>query len=88
VHVLVLVQDAFGPAAAAPELQLPPALAAAVTRQWLTTTRRSPVSKRSSGFASDVARVLRDQLGCRVAVEGRTSDGLFSIDLMLTWNST
>jgi hypothetical protein len=86
--VYLCPQDAFGPAAAAPELQLPPALAAAVQRQWLTTTRRSPLSKRGSGFAGDVSRVLRDQLGLRVGAEKRTSDGLFSMDLLTTWNGT
>lgn len=80
------MQDALGPASQLPVLQLSPQLAAAVQRQWLTTTRRSPVSRRGSGFAADVARVLRHQLGRRVRGEARTSDGLFSIDLALTWN--
>lgn len=43
------VQDALGPAAAAPQLQLPPALYAAAQRQWLATTRRSPLC-RLSGY--------------------------------------
>lgn len=81
----VYMQDAFGPAADAPRLQLSRELAAAVKRQWLVATRRSPKSRRSSAFAADVARVLRDQLGLTVRGEARTQDGLFSIDLALDW---
>lgn len=76
----------MGPAADVRHLQLSPDLSAAATRQWLATTRRSPRSRRSSGFAADVAGVLREQLGLRVQQEQRTADRLFSIDLALTWN--
>jgi hypothetical protein len=79
------MQDALGPAAAAAELRLPPLLAAAVQRQWLATTRRSPLTQRGSAFAADVAWVLSQRLGLRVQQEQRTHDGLFSIDLALQW---
>lgn len=82
---LAYVQDALGPSAEDPRLQLSPELAAAVTRQWLTTTRTAPRARRASGFARDVARVLAHQLQLPVKAEVRTQDGLFSIDLALTW---
>lgn len=82
---LAYVQDALGPSAEDPRLQLSPELGAAVTRQWLTTTRTAPRARRASGFARDVTRVLAHQLQLPVKAEVRTQDGLFSIDLALTW---
>lgn len=79
------MQDALGPSAEDPRLQLSPELGAAATRQWLTTTRTAPRTRRTSGFARDVARVLAHQLQLPVKAEVRTQDGLFSMDLALTW---
>ena len=80
-----ITQDALGPAASAHQLQLPPALYAAAQRQWLATTRRSPRTSRSSGFAADVGRVLQEQLRLKVQFEARTADGLFSADMTVMW---
>ncbi|KAF8069682.1 rgt-1 [Scenedesmus sp. PABB004] len=79
-----LMQDAFRGAGVAPPAVLPPGLAAAAARAWLSSSRRS--AGRASGFQAAVAAALAGEgLRLDVSSEALTADGLFTIDAAVTW---
>jgi hypothetical protein len=74
-----LPQDAFG-GVVEPPARPHPRLLAACKQQWLLTAR----STTASPFHLAVARAL-EHLGLRPRLEVLTGDGMFTVDIVVSW---